>query len=322
MSDKNLRDDLLKLVQYKILFLKRNYEHAFPEQEELVTDNLDEAGYTAWKIAAFIQQLREQRHTTVPEKWKQYPPNDPRYRDGNTLVGFPERDKKYLRVYYKVLGRWPREAFKFEEKQIAVLKQIRDNLKRTRPPPRPPQMRDQLLDALHEKGVQTPEALAQQTGASVADVQTALDALEREGQVSGWNGLYGPREQVDVLRNLGDKLLDTFRQKGDFQTRAQLAEGLGAEEVSQVDQVLSALEAFAHIQRRGNRYGLPAWSENLDAVKTDILDVLRRQQRPLSARELQGATHHPLAAVRDSLRTLEADGQVQRRGSRYELSES
>src|SRR6266540_385403 len=130
MSDKNLRDDKLKLVQYKILFLKRDYEHAFQEQEELVTDNIDEAGYTVWKIAAFIQQLGEKRHTTVPEKWEQYPPHDPQYRDGRTLIGFPEEDKKYLPVYYEVLDHWPREAFDFEGSQIEVLEEIRDNLQR------------------------------------------------------------------------------------------------------------------------------------------------------------------------------------------------
>jgi hypothetical protein len=46
MSDQNLRDDMLKLVRYKILFLNRDYEHAFPEQEELVADNLDATNYT------------------------------------------------------------------------------------------------------------------------------------------------------------------------------------------------------------------------------------------------------------------------------------
>jgi hypothetical protein len=128
MSDNNLRDDMLKLVQYKIIFVKRDYEHVFQEQEELVADNIDAAGYAMWKIAVFIQQLCEQRQTPVPAKWKRYPPNDRRYREGETLVGFPEEDKKYLRVYYKVLDRWPREAYKFEEKQIGVLTQIRDNL--------------------------------------------------------------------------------------------------------------------------------------------------------------------------------------------------
>ena len=320
MSDKNLRDDMLKLVQYKILFLKRDYEHAFQEQEELVTDNLDEAGYTAWKIAAFIQQLGEKRHTIVPENWKHYPPHDPQYREGSTLVGFPEEDKKYLRVYYKVLDRWPREAFNFEEEQIKVLKQIRDNLCRTRPP-RPPGIREQILTTLRDEGLRTAAALAQTLGAEVAAVQTALDVLEQQGQVSRWEGRYGTRQQVELLHNLRAKILQSLQDKGDFQTREQLAEGLSAQELSQVDQVLNALEASVAVQRRGDRYGLPAWSERLPAVGDTLLAVLRRVQRYLSASELRDATREPLAAVRDSLRTLEAAGQVQRRGSRYGLPE-
>jgi DNA-binding MarR family transcriptional regulator len=320
MSDKNLRDDMLKLVQYKILFLKRDYEHAFPKQEEFVADNIDETGYTAWKIAAFIQQLREQRHTPVPENWKQYPPHDPQWREGSTLIGFPEEDKKYLRVYYTVLERWPRETFNFEEKQIEVLEQIRDKMQDTRPPPAP-RVREQLLAALHDRGLQGAEALAQHIRGSVADVQTALDALEREGQVNRWDGQYGLREQVDRLRHLSEKILQSLQDKGDFQAREQLAEGLSAEESSQVDQVLSALEASARIQRRGNRYGLPAWSEHLPAIGDTILAVLKGQQRYHSASELRDATGEPLAAVRDGLRMLEAAGQVQRRGSRYGLPE-
>src|SRR5712691_1464821 len=45
MSDKDLSNkDLLKLVRYKILFVKRDYEAAFPEAEELVSDPMDETG--------------------------------------------------------------------------------------------------------------------------------------------------------------------------------------------------------------------------------------------------------------------------------------
>src|SRR5437588_561310 len=36
MRDKDLSDDQLKLVRYKILFVKRDYEAAFPEREEVV----------------------------------------------------------------------------------------------------------------------------------------------------------------------------------------------------------------------------------------------------------------------------------------------
>ena len=49
---------MLKLVRYKILFVKRGYEHAFEEQEELVSDNMDASAYTAWKVAEFIQKMR------------------------------------------------------------------------------------------------------------------------------------------------------------------------------------------------------------------------------------------------------------------------
>jgi hypothetical protein len=128
MSDRDLSDDKqLKLVRYKILFIKRDYEHAFQEVEELVSDSMDETAYTAWKIAEFIQRLAE-RKTRVPTKWKKYPPEDKRYRDGNILLGFPENDKKYLRVYFEVLDRYDRESFRYEERQIEVLEEIRDRI--------------------------------------------------------------------------------------------------------------------------------------------------------------------------------------------------
>jgi hypothetical protein len=134
MADKDLHDDMLKLVRYKILFVKRDYEYAFKEEEELVPDNTDAAAFTAWKIAQFIQRLqhedRPERQILVPEKWKDYPPNEPRYRVGDTLKGLPDDDKKYLRVFYEVLERYPRERFKYEEEQIDILKEISATLMR------------------------------------------------------------------------------------------------------------------------------------------------------------------------------------------------
>src|SRR5215813_11452184 len=83
MSDKDLNDDMLKLVRYKILFVKRDYEHAFPEVEELVSDNLTATAYTAWKIAEFVQNLAKGR-TDIPSKWTDGYPND------------KDADKKFL----------------------------------------------------------------------------------------------------------------------------------------------------------------------------------------------------------------------------------
>src|SRR5258708_31598795 len=82
--DKNLNDDMLKLVRYKVLFVKRGYEYAFPEREALVWDNMDGSAFTAWKIAEFVQML-PRKDTRVPHEWvsKSYPPvDDQKYRDG------------------------------------------------------------------------------------------------------------------------------------------------------------------------------------------------------------------------------------------------
>jgi hypothetical protein len=177
--DKNLNDDMLKLVRYKILFVKRDYEHALHQDEELVSDNINGADFTAWKIAQFIQKLsRKPREVRVPDKWrdKSYPSKaehalpysqtevdklkkaaeaawaaaekakghpdeqaetdkakeaEKAYKKATTpywLIGFPEEDKKHLRVFYEVLERYPREKFRYEERQIEVLEEIRDKM--------------------------------------------------------------------------------------------------------------------------------------------------------------------------------------------------
>src|SRR5262245_46324739 len=127
IMDKDLHDDMLKLVRYKVLFVRREYEHAFPEREDLVPDNMDGTAFTAWKTAEFIQELGR-KETRIPEKWKgkRYP--SPEFVEGDYLKGLPDEDKKYLRVYYEVLERYPREKFKYEEQQIRVLEEIRDKI--------------------------------------------------------------------------------------------------------------------------------------------------------------------------------------------------
>jgi hypothetical protein len=132
MPELDLRDeDYLKLVRYKILFVKRDLEYAFPEKEELVAEEMDAAAYTAWKVAEFIQQLQhDPTPTKVPAKWKDYPPSEPagRYRVGDDLKGLPDEDKKYLRVYFQVLERYRREPFRYQEQQIEILKGIREGI--------------------------------------------------------------------------------------------------------------------------------------------------------------------------------------------------
>jgi hypoxanthine phosphoribosyltransferase len=137
MRDTDLSDHKkLKLVRYKILFIKRKYEVAFPEQEELIADDITDTGYTAWKVAQFIQSLKR---TPVPLQWgggdeekdkPKYPP-DPWYdpKKGEWMINtLPEDDKKFLRVYFEVLERYQREKLHYEEKHIDLLEEIRDRL--------------------------------------------------------------------------------------------------------------------------------------------------------------------------------------------------
>src|SRR5215469_9481529 len=122
--DKDLGDDMLKLVRYKVLFVRREYEVAFSEHEDLVSDNMTGNSFVGLKIAEFIQDV-EAGKIPIPSKWfsRHYPPG---LTNGDFLTGIPHGDKKYLRVYYEVMERYPREKFKHEEQQIRVLEEIRD----------------------------------------------------------------------------------------------------------------------------------------------------------------------------------------------------
>ena len=139
----------LILWRYKVLFIKRDFEHAFPEQEDLVPDDVTDI--TAWKIAEFIQQLGHCK-VEVPRKWieKRYPSPTSKYWKTNCesngeppteeidpdktheriyLVALPEDDKKFLRLYAQQLASYTRQDPKYEERQIEVLQQIRDRLR-------------------------------------------------------------------------------------------------------------------------------------------------------------------------------------------------
>ena len=107
MADKNLHDDNIKLVRYILLLIKREHECILSSGYEMVDDDTDDSGFNARIIAGYVK--------------------------GHQL---DEDDRKYLRVSYEVLDRYAKQPFKHEQKQVAVLEQIRDAIreKNTRPP--------------------------------------------------------------------------------------------------------------------------------------------------------------------------------------------
>lgn len=136
MPDLDLNDDMLKLVRYRILFVKRDYEVAFPHADVLVHDNINSGAFAAWKVAEFIEKLRDM---PVPDKWggscnrKKHPnyPCHARWDDdcGRWVISrLDDDDYKYLRVSYEIEDRYPRQSLEYEEDHLKVLRQIRDRL--------------------------------------------------------------------------------------------------------------------------------------------------------------------------------------------------
>lgn len=129
------RCDRLRLVRYKVLFLKRDLEVAFPEQEELVVEEMPRDGFISWKVAEFIQQM-SRGEVPQPGKWKEkgYPSNTAggKVEYGNVL-SLPDKDKRFLRVYCQVLEWYDRERMNYERDQVDVLREIREEIKKLRP---------------------------------------------------------------------------------------------------------------------------------------------------------------------------------------------
>ena len=103
MADTNLSDDSVKLVHYVIVSIERDRERKLANGDgyEIVTDNMTGESFAAWMIAQYLQQPEEQK----PEK-------------------LGEDEKKYLRVCYDVVCRWPRESLHYESKQLTRLDDI------------------------------------------------------------------------------------------------------------------------------------------------------------------------------------------------------
>lgn len=94
MADKNLSDDMVKLVEYTIVTIKRSDEDIIHSGKKLVTDNMTGEAFASWMVS------------------ENGPDSNPNDEDG---------EDQYLRVYYNVLDRWPKQDLKYEEKQLEIL---------------------------------------------------------------------------------------------------------------------------------------------------------------------------------------------------------
>jgi hypothetical protein len=110
-----LDDEMVKLVAYTIVSLLRDKEIIMPKGKDqvLVVDSMTPEQFVAQIIAHYTES-------------KDYLP-DPVTNIGLSEEQFRE-NQRYLRVYYVVSQRWPREPMKFEERQIRTLEEIKDSM--------------------------------------------------------------------------------------------------------------------------------------------------------------------------------------------------
>ncbi len=93
MSDRNLSDDMVKLVRYSIVSIKRDEEAMLLKGEEKIfSDNMTDDAFATWVVSDYAES-----------------------------AGMSSEDRKYLRVSYEVMGRWPQQDRKFEKRQLEQL---------------------------------------------------------------------------------------------------------------------------------------------------------------------------------------------------------
>ena len=116
-----LEDDMLKLIQYSVSFVKRDLECTFGEMEVIIADNITDEVFITWKIAEFVDGLDK---LPAPRNWvensypREYSSSD------RTVQALPEEDKQFLQLHFRVLTRLPREAPQYQQRSVRALEGI------------------------------------------------------------------------------------------------------------------------------------------------------------------------------------------------------
>jgi len=185
LKDKDLEGDDVKLVRYAIVSLRPCHERLLPEGsgEVLVALSMTGETFATWIVACYLQaedRPEEEQDAAARRRRKE----------------IPYDEKRYLRVTYEVLTRWPSEPLDCcETRELRALQGIRDAIRELpplRPATSPPAAatapaeggHEPVLRALHELGGQASTGqLAGKAGMSKTQVRKSLKALVGSGRI-------------------------------------------------------------------------------------------------------------------------------------------
>jgi hypothetical protein len=154
-SFQDLNDDMVKLVAYTIVSVRRGHERILDGGEGtlLVKGKMTRDAFTSYIIARYLQKevSKDDKEEAIRELIKALDrylcegKEDDTRKFAQLLKGYlqdaftdeqkhetgkkkfrqiPDQDRKFLRVHFVVSNRWRREPEKFEEEQVAVLEEI------------------------------------------------------------------------------------------------------------------------------------------------------------------------------------------------------
>jgi hypothetical protein len=126
MGDQDLGGDDLKIVRYRIIFTKRDFEAVLDEAEEEIVDYTTDGGsFGGLKVARFMARLAKGK-VPLPLEWKgtDYPEKNAPKRGWQ----IPQEDERYISFVYEVIRRVERQEAEYAKDKVHVLRQIRDTL--------------------------------------------------------------------------------------------------------------------------------------------------------------------------------------------------
>jgi hypothetical protein len=116
-------DETVKLVEYTIVSIKPCDERIIKRGQVIYADDMEDDGFAAWVIARYLQGDDDDEGAGHKREGRSDGDEDDRDRRERSRR-LPGSEKRYLRVYHRVLESWRRPDDCCDNRQLDVLRDI------------------------------------------------------------------------------------------------------------------------------------------------------------------------------------------------------